>query len=108
MEAIHTIEEFQEKVFNAKGRVLVDFSATWCGPCQMLHPILEEVSKEFAGKIPVYTVDIDECSSFANSFGLTAVPTMVVFENGKGISVQQGLRSKDAIVSTLNNPDLGK
>lgn len=75
--------EFQEKVLNASQPVLVDFFATWCGPCRMMGPVIDEVANEMAGKAKVYQLDIDKNPDIAQQFSVMSVPTFIVFENGQ-------------------------
>lgn len=107
-----TAAEFRDKVFdytNAtewsfKGNkpCIIDFSASWCGPCQRLAPVLEEVAQEFEGKIDVYKIDIDEESEVAEQFGIQSVPTLIFCPlDGKPRSTV-GLLPKQTIVSTIN------
>lgn len=101
MSEICSAEEFQAKVLEAQGKVLVDFSATWCGPCQRLAPILAEVADELAGQVAVYTVDVDECPAVAANFGVSCVPTLIVFEDGKVENQTMGLQPKKNILALL-------
>ena len=71
---------------------VVDFSATWCGPCRMLAPILEEISEEMAGKANFYNVDVDECNGLAMGFGISSVPTVLILKNGKVADHSVGFR----------------
>jgi thioredoxin 1 len=88
-------------VASAKGRhALVDFSASWCGPCRMLHPVLEQLSAELAGW-DFYEVDIDEAGTEANSLGIRSVPTLIVFSEGKEIDRLVGFRDKAQLKSHL-------
>ncbi len=80
--------------------VLVDFSATWCGPCRMLHPVLEQISGELDGW-DFYEMDIDQNQSEAASFGVRGVPTMIVFKAGKEIDRLVGFRDKPSLLSGL-------
>src|SRR5699024_7540996 len=88
--------DFQSKVLDAKGPVLVDFFATWCGPCKMLAPTLDEVAQEVAGKAAVYKLDIDQSPDIAQRYGVMSVPTLIVFEDGQaqqqavGVQPQRG------------------
>lgn len=91
--------KFDEYVLNSKGVVFVDFFATWCGPCRMLTPILEEVAKEV--DVPIYKVDVDEAEKTAKMFGILSIPTMILFINGKETEKLVGLRSKDDIVELI-------
>ena len=70
--------EFEATIAN--GVVLVDFFATWCGPCKMLTPVLEELSEELAGKIEIVKVDVDQSNNLAMRFGIMSVPTMMIFK----------------------------
>lgn len=96
-----TSENFNEKVLQATGRVLVDFSAVWCGPCQALAPVLEQVSAEHAASVQIYSLDIDENRELAQQFKITAVPAMLLFEGGKNTGTLVGLQTKDAIEKFL-------
>ncbi len=99
MQILNT-ESFNEKLKNVKGVMMVDFFATWCGPCRMLAPVLEEVSQESTAEI--YKVDIDESENLARSYGIMAVPTMIVFVDGKEVERFSGYMSKSQILSKLN------
>lgn len=92
-------KEYEELVKNYKGVVLVDFFATWCGPCKMLAPILEQVAEE--NLAPIYKVDVDECFDLAKSFGIMSVPTMLVFKDGEVVDKLVGLRQKNQIIDIL-------
>lgn len=81
--------------------VLVDFYATWCGPCKMLSPVLEEIANE-RSNISIVKVDIDESSDLARKYGVMAVPTLILFKNGKEISKQTGFMSKDMLIDWIN------
>ena len=91
--------EFKELVEETDKTVLVDFYATWCGPCRMLAPILEEVANEV--NIEIYKVDVDECENVAKRYGILSIPTMIMFKNGKEVEKVIGLRSKEEIVQLI-------
>ena len=101
MSEICSAEEFRAKVLEAQGKVLVDFSATWCGPCQRLAPILAEVAEELAGQVAVYTVDVDECPTVAANFGVSCVPTLIVFEDGQVKRQTMGLQPKQNLLALV-------
>lgn len=82
--------------------VLVDFSAGWCGPCRMLHPVLEQIAGEMAGW-DFYEVDVDEAQNEANSFGIRGVPTIVVFQGGREIERLVGFRDKPSLLAKLQS-----
>ena len=84
----------------SEGVVLVDFHAEWCGPCKMLAPVLEGVSKEVKG---IAKVDIDHAQKTAGDFGITSVPTMILFKNGKEVKRLVGLRKADEIKDTISS-----
>ncbi len=79
--------------------VLVDFYATWCGPCKMLSPILEDMSST----INIVKVDIDNMNDIARKYGVMAVPTLILFKNGKEVKKQVGFMSKDMLTSWINS-----
>jgi len=83
MAEILTTETFKEKVTEAKGTVLVDFFATWCGPCKMIAPVVEQLAEEYAGKAAVYKLDVDETQDIAMQYGIMSIPTLVFFKDGE-------------------------
>ena len=88
--------EFEE-VIKGEKPTIVDFFATWCGPCKMLSPILEKVEKDSNGKFNVVKVDIDESLDLARKYGIMSVPTMIVFKEGQEQEKMIGLRQKNQI-----------
>ena len=93
--------QFVQKVLESEGLVLVDFSATWCGPCRMLAPVLEEIATEKAGSLTVYKVDIDQSRDVAMQFGVTSVPTMILFQDGKPVRQNVGAQPKQNVLSFI-------
>lgn len=99
MEIIHANEEnFNDLIMN--GKVLVDFFATWCGPCKMLTPILEELASD-RSDTKIVKVDVDECEGLAKQFGVMSIPTLIQFENGKMLEKKVGFQSKEEISEWL-------
>ena len=96
-EIIITETNFEEEVLKADKPVLVDFWATWCGPCRMLAPTIAKIAQEQEGRIKVCKLDVDECPMLAARFGISSIPTMVVFENGQIKASSVGVQSKSQI-----------
>ena len=97
---VDNLNEFNEKI--ASGRVLVDFFATWCGPCKMLSPILEEVdARGEAGDLLIVKVDVDEAGEIAAKYGIQSIPTLILFENGKAVKIQLGYMPKPQLLNFL-------
>ncbi len=96
-EVILTKDNFEEEVINSGIPVLVDFWATWCGPCQMLAPTIEAIAEENEGVIKVGKVNVDEQPQLAASFGIMSIPTLILFKDGKPAATSIGLRSKQDV-----------
>lgn len=78
-----TADNFNEKVIEAKGTVLVDFFATWCGPCRMIAGAVEQLASEYEGKAAVYKLDVDEAQDIAMQYKVMSIPTLIFFKDGK-------------------------
>lgn len=96
-----TSADFQSKVLDSDVPVLVDFFATWCGPCRMLAPVLEEVADEVAGKAKVVKLDIDQSPDIAQRYGVMSVPTLIVFEGGQVKRQTVGAQPKQNVLALL-------
>lgn len=92
---------FEDEVLNSPTPVLVDFFAEWCGPCKLMAPVLDEVARDYAGKLKVVKVDVDEAAETASRYGVTAMPTFVLVKNGQETFRRVGAAPKSAFVSEL-------
>ena len=96
-----TDQNFESEVLKSDVPVLVDFTATWCGPCKALAPIVEKIADDFAGKIKVGKLDIDDAPNMARKYGVRSVPTVMIFHGGEKKGQQVGLTSRDKLVQLL-------
>lgn len=94
-------DEYAEEVVNAGGLVLVDFWATWCGPCRMVAPILEQLAEEYAGKLKIVKVNADEESDLLGRFDISSIPTILVYNNGQIVRTIVGAKPKPGILKEL-------
>ena len=97
-----TKENYNEEVINSPVPVLLDFWATWCGPCRMLSPIVDDIANEVEGKAKVCKINVDEQPELAQQFGIMIIPTLVFMKNGEITAKEVGVRSKQAILDKLN------
>lgn len=101
MAKIVNSNDFDKEV--AEGVVVVDFFATWCGPCKMLTPVIEELSSELEGKVKFIKVDIDESSDLASRFQIVNVPTLKVLKDGEVLKTLIGFKPKEVLLSELSD-----
>jgi thioredoxin 1 len=97
-----TDTNFDEIVLKSDKPVMVDFWAEWCGPCRMLGPIIEEVSKDYEGKAVVGKLDVDSNQEFAAKFGVRNIPTVLVFKDGELVNRQVGVSPKNVYTESID------
>ena len=93
---------FEAEVVQADRPVLVDFSATWCGPCKKLEPVVHEIADDYDGRLKVVKVDIDKAPSIATKFAVMSVPTLILFRDGKVMDQLTGLVAKRVIADRVD------
>jgi thioredoxin 1 len=98
---------FEAEVAKAGVPVLVDFWATWCGPCQMIAPTIDELATELSGKAKVGKVDVDQNPGLASQFNVQSIPTVIVFKNGKPVQTMVGAKHKRDYIAALNAASAG-
>ena len=101
MGQVFTDQNFEEEVLESKIPVLVDFWAAWCGPCQMMEPVIEEIAKELEGKAKVGKLNVDENPKIAEKYGIMSIPTLILFREGKAVKTLVGFRNKEEILNYL-------
>jgi thioredoxin 1 len=102
MTQITKYDEFKTEVLESTGAVLVDFWAPWCGPCQMLSPIIESVALELKDKVKVIKVNVDESQEIAMKYNIVSIPTVILFKEGKIVDTLIGFRQKEDYVNAIN------
>ena len=93
---------FEKVVLQSAVPVLVDFYATWCGPCKMLTPVLEDLAKSYEGRAAIVKVDVDESQDLATQYGISAVPALLVFQNGQVMNQTVGFQSRKDLAAMLD------
>lgn len=97
MELEFNLENFEKEVLNSEQPVLVDFYADWCGPCNMMTPIIEELASDLQGKAKVGKINVDENQDLAIKYGVMSIPTLIIFKEGKEVKRIVGVRSKEEL-----------
>ena len=98
-----TDDTFDAEVLQAQTPVLVDYWAEWCGPCKAIGPTLEEVAKDYAGKLKVAKVNVDENQEIPRKYGIRGIPTLILFKNGEEVAKKVGAMSKSQLTAFLDS-----
>ena len=102
MEKMFTSENFEAEVLKSEIPVLVDFYADWCGPCKLVAPIVEQVAEEYAGRVAVGKVNVDESPDLAMKYGVMSIPTFIIFRKGGIFRKTIGAQNKKSLEQALN------
>ena len=94
--------DFQKEILDSDIPVLVDFWAPWCGPCRMVAPVLEELSGEYAGRVKICKVNVDQAPQSAGKYGIRAIPTLMIFKGGEMVEQIVGVQPREAIAAKLD------
>ena len=97
-----TDASFDAEVLGSDGVVLVDFWATWCGPCKAIAPVLDELSAEYEGKARIVKIDVDQNPNLAAQYGIRSIPTLFVFKNGEKVDATMGMQPKAQLAALIN------
>lgn len=94
---VGTDQNFQEEVLKSEMPVLVDFWATWCGPCKMVKPVVEKLAGQYAGKVKVVEVDVDQNQQVSGQYGIMSIPTLMFFKKGEPVKTMIGAQGEEAL-----------
>ncbi|MDD1616795.1 MAG: thioredoxin 1 [Methylococcaceae bacterium NSP1-2] len=96
-------DDFEKVVLNAQGPVLVDYWAEWCGPCKMLAPILDEIAKDYEGKLTIVKINIDDNPKTPQRYGVRGIPTLMIFKNGEVDATKVGALPKGQLAQFIDS-----
>ncbi|MCK5014895.1 MAG: thioredoxin [Candidatus Omnitrophica bacterium] len=102
MEVILTDANFEQEILKSDLPCLIDFWAPWCGPCRMVGPVVEEIAKEYQGKLKVGKVNVDEAPKVASQYKIMSIPTLSIFKNGERVDTVVGAVPKEQIISAID------
>jgi len=102
-EVIFSDKNFQDEVLKATGLVMVDFFATWCGPCKMMAPAVERLAKAYEGKVKIGKFDVDENPEVAGKYEIQSIPTTIFFKNGEMVDKLVGFQSEEALKKKIDS-----
>ncbi|MFC1500938.1 thioredoxin [Elusimicrobiota bacterium] len=100
---IITEQNFESEILNSSIPVLVDFWAPWCGPCRMLAPVIEELAKEYDGKLKIAKLNTDECGNLAGQYKISSIPTLILFKDKNPVQTIIGFKAKNEIKKIIEN-----
>ena len=98
-----TVDNWESEVLKSENIVLVDFWAPWCGPCRMIAPIVEELASEFAGKVVIGKLNVDEQGEVGTKYGIMSIPSLLLFKNGEVVEKIVGFRAKQDLIKLFEN-----
>lgn len=102
-EVILNASNFENEVLNCDKPVLVDFWATWCGPCKMIAPLISQLAEEYGDKIKICKANVDENAELATSYGVSSIPTLLIFKNGEVVAQRIGAASMPVLKAFIND-----
>ena len=102
MKEVNGTEQWQNEVINSDKPVFVDFWAEWCGPCRMVSPTVEELSKEYTGKVNFVKVNVDDNNELASKYNVFSIPTLAIFRNGQVVAQTAGAASKESLKTYID------
>ena len=100
---VFTDENFESEALKSEGLVIVDFWATWCGPCRMIAPVIEELAAEYEGKVKIGKIDVDENNGTSIKYGVRSIPTVLFIKDGQVVDTVMGAQSKAVFVQKIQS-----